>query len=437
MMDRRLWESRGMGLAMRKMLLLLAVLFAGMRGPLLAQEKPAEHDMGTMQCDRKHAEDCKEHCAKMHHARRAEHGAHDAHMMDGMQCEMAGMKDMQECQEHCAQMHHEHAAEHSVERGAPEGFMHHGMSQELQHGVKLEAKIDDTAHVITLREGPMNLPAHTDHHKAAQPPDQTWTVPFDGWLLGYTPRLVDAAGAAVPGTLLHHTAFWNVNRSDFLCKNKEEHIYGAGSEMNVWPAIPGYGYHVQKGDQIRIETMVYNPTANDYPSVWLEVAIQFMPLLAAGEKAAAVRNVYPAWIDVQECGGSGYTLLEGKSTKTGVITVHYSGALLGVGGHLHDYGRQLLLRDAATGKEIAKLDARVDEQGHLLSTPIMTFYETGGYALHSGDKLEVTATYDNPTGQEIPDGAMGIMVGYFLPEGDAGIASLRRVRKPIAKNLEQ
>ena len=433
-MGRWLGKSHGMGLAMRKMLLLLAVLFAGTRGPLLAQEKPAEHDMGTMPCGVKHEGDCKEHCAKMRHAHGAEQGTH---MMGGMQCDMAGMKDMQECQEHCAKMHHEHAAEHSPEGDAHEGFMHQGMSHELQKNVKLEEKIDQTAHVITLREGPMNLPAHTGHHQAAQPPDQTWTVPFDGWLLGYTPRLVDAAGAAVPGTLLHHTAFWNVNRSDFLCKNKEEHIYGAGSEMNVWPAIPGYGYRVQKGDQIRIETMVYNPTAKDYPSVWLEVAIQFLPLPAAGEKPAPVRNVYPAWIDVQECGGSGYTLLEGQSTKTGVITVRYSGALLGVGGHLHDYGRQLLLRDAATGKEIAKLDAKVDEQGHLLSTPIVTFYETGGYALHRGDKLEVTATYDNPTGQEIPDGAMGIMVGYFLPEGDAGIASLRRVRKPIAKKLEQ
>ncbi|MBZ5703466.1 MAG: hypothetical protein LAN84_16655 [Acidobacteriia bacterium] len=408
---------------MRKMLLLLAVLVAGTRGPLLAQEQPAEHDMGTMQCDKKHEGNCPEHCAKMHHAHGAEQGTHDAPMMDGMQCHMADRKDMQECPEHCAKMHHEHAAEHSAEGGAHEGFMHHGMSHELQKGVKLEEKIDQTAHVITLREGPMNLPAHTGHHQAAQPPDQTWTVPFDGWLLGYTPRLVDAAGAALPGTLLHHTAFWNVNRSDFLCKNKEEHIYGAGSELNVWPAVPGYGYRVQKGDQIRIETMVYNPTAKDYPGVWLEVAIQFLPLPAAGEKAAAVRNVYPAWIDVQECGDSGYTLLEGQSTKTGVITLRYSGALLGVGGHLHDFGRQLLLRDAVTGKEIAKLDAKLDEQGHLLSTPIVTFYQTGGYPLKSGDKLEVTATYDNPMGQEIPDGAMG------SPRSSSNRAAPESIRK--------
>jgi len=318
-----------------------------------------------------------------------------------------------------------------MKHASHDGFMRHGMSHLRAKGVKLDESVNEAAHVITLREGPMNLPAHTSHTRAAQPPDVTWTIPIDGWLLGYTPKLVDAAGGAVPGTLLHHTAFWNVNRPDFLCKNKEEHIFGAGSEMSVWPPIPGYGYRVQKGDQIRIETMVYNPTARSYPSVWLEVAIQFLPITSS----SPVKSVYPSWIDVQECGNSGYDLPAGKSTKTGFVTLVYSGTLLGVGGHLHDYGRELLLRDAVSQKEIAKLDANVDEQGHLISTPIVTFFETGGYPLKRGDRLEVSAAYDNPTGKSIPEGAMGIVVGYFLPEGDAALAALRRVKKPVARNV--
>jgi hypothetical protein len=67
--------------------------------------------------------------------------------------------------------------------------------------------------------------------------------------------LVDANGNEVPGRVLHHTAFWNENRADFLCPNKEEHIFGAGDEMTNWIQVPGYGYRVQKGDKIRIETM--------------------------------------------------------------------------------------------------------------------------------------------------------------------------------------
>jgi hypothetical protein len=121
------------------------------------------------------------------------------------------------------------------------GFMQEGMHHAVAKGVMLDARADAAAHIITLREGPMTLPANTDHMKMPQPPDLVWVAPMDGWLLAYHPKLVDASGGAVPGTVLHHTAFWNENRADFLCPNKEEHIFGAGSEMTDWAEVPGYG----------------------------------------------------------------------------------------------------------------------------------------------------------------------------------------------------
>jgi hypothetical protein len=141
-----------------------------------------------------------------------------------------------------------------------DGFMQGGMHHALAQGVTLDAKSDQSSHIITLRVGPMNLPANTSHMKMPQPPDLTWTVPMTGWLLAYHAKLVDAAGNSVPGVVLHHVAFWNENRSDFLCPNKEEHIFGAGGELTDWTQIPGFGYCVEKGDQIRVETMIHNPT---------------------------------------------------------------------------------------------------------------------------------------------------------------------------------
>src|SRR5215469_13986829 len=126
-------------------------------------------------------------------------------------------------------MHHEHHT----------GFMQGGMHHAIAKGVTLNAKVDAAARIVTLRIGPMNLPAHTSHMNMPQPPDQVWRIPFDGWLLAYHPKLVDGGGNAVPGAVLHHTAFWNENRADFLCPNKEEHIFGAGSEMTDWTEVPG------------------------------------------------------------------------------------------------------------------------------------------------------------------------------------------------------
>lgn len=314
-------------------------------------------------------------------------------------------------------MHHEHQG----------GFMQGGMHHAVAKGVALDAKVDSATHTVTLRVGPMDLPAHTGHMKMPQPPDQTWQIAFDGWLIAYHPKLVDAAGNAVPGTLLHHTAFWNESRSDFLCPNKEEHIFGAGSEMTDWAEVPGYGYHVQKGDKIRIETMVYNPTPTSYQKVYLEVAIPFQD---ATESAAPRKNVYPAWMDVKSCGNSGYDVPAGKSEKSGTVTVKYDGVLLGVGGHLHDYGRQIVLQDVSRKETVATLDAKVDEKGRLESVPVKLFVQEGGFKFSAGDVLKTSATYDNPTGKLLRDGAMGIAVGYFVPADDAKMAALRRKSKP-------
>jgi hypothetical protein len=345
------------------------------------------------------------------------------------------------------------------------GFMQGGMHHAVATGVTLDAKSDENSHIITLRIGAMTLPANTSHMKMPQPADLVWTIPISGWLLAYHPKLVDAAGNTVPGVVLHHVAFWNENRSDFLCPNKEEHIFGAGGELTDWAAIPGFGYRVEKGDQIRIETMVHNPTATSYEKVFLEVSIPYADGAASpSEKGTPVKNVYPTWIDVGACGNSSYDLPPGPSKKVGTVSLKYSGVLLGVGGHMHDYGQQLRLdiskpiavatkapdvdaakaqaskgeslQPAGSGaelsgerKQVAVLPARTDAQGHLLGIPVVTFFQTGGYPFAAGDSLTVTSAYNNPTGKLLHDGAMGIVVGYFVPQDPAALNVLRHAAK--------
>ena len=319
---------------------------------------------------------------------------------------------------------------HDMEHIHHGGFMQEGMHHAVAKGVTLDAKVDAAAHSVTLRVGPMSLPAHTSHMKMPQPPDLIWEVPIDGWLLAYHPKLVDASGNAVAGTVLHHVAFWNENRPDFLCPNKEEHIFGAGSEMTDWAEMPGYGYRVQKGDKIRVETMMHNPTATSYDKAYLEVVIPFQETPGDPSATAARKNVYPAWMDVASCGNSGYDLPAGKSEKTGTVTVKYDGALLGVGGHLHDYGKQIVLEDVSRKETVATLDAKADAEGHLESVPVKLFVQEGGYKFAKGDVLKISATYDNPTGKLLHDGAMGIAVGYFAAADDTKLAALRQKAAP-------
>jgi len=320
----------------------------------------------------------------------------------------------------------DHDMSHMQDAHSRDGFMQGGMHHAVAKGVKLESKSDENSHLITLRIGPMTLPANTSHMKMPQPADLVWTIPISGWLLAYHPRLVDGAGNSVPGTVLHHVAFWNENRSDFLCPNKLEHIFGAGGELTDWAQIPGFGYRVEKRDQIRIETMVHNPTATSYEKIFLEVSIPYADGAAPpSEKGAPDKNAYPTWIDVGGCGNSSYDLLAGPSKKVGSVAVKYSGVLLGVGGHMHDYGQQLTLESSAAKEPIAVLPAKSDGQGHLLGIPVVTFFQTGGYHLAAGDKLTVTSSYNNVTGKLLRDGAMGIVVGYFVPQDPGALNALR------------
>jgi hypothetical protein len=176
--------------------------------------------------------------------------------------------------------------------------------------------------------------------------------------------------------------------------------------------------------------MMYNPTETSYDKAYLVVVIPFQETPGDASAAAPRKNVYPAWMDVTSCGNSGYDLPAGKSEKTGTVTVKYDGMLIGVGGHLHDYGKQIVLQDVSRKETVATLDAKADAQGHLESVPVKLFVQDGGYKLATGDVLKISATYDNPTGKLLHNGAMGIAVGYFVATDDTKMAALRRNEKP-------
>jgi hypothetical protein len=96
---------------------------------------------------------------------------------------------------------------------------------------------------------------------------------------------------------------------------------------------------------------------------------------------------------------------------------------------MHDYAKQIVLEDTTRKETVATLKANVDEKGQLVSMPVVTFFDRGGYKFAAGDQLRITATYDNITGKPLPAGAMGIVVGYFLPADDSAMSALRRKPK--------
>ena len=53
-------------------------------------------------------------------------------------------------------------------------------------------------------------------------------------------------------------------------------------------------------------------------------------------------------------------------------------------------------------------------------------FRTENTLMNKGDVLRVSSIYESPLEKSIPDGAMGIVVGYFLPDKDAEVAALKK-----------
>src|SRR5690349_4379325 len=69
-----------------------------------------------------------------------------------------------------------------------------GMTMPVSSTATVAVADNPAAQLLTIKLGPLNLPAHTGHMQAAQPRPQFLEIPFDGWIIAYHPRLVDASG---------------------------------------------------------------------------------------------------------------------------------------------------------------------------------------------------------------------------------------------------
>jgi hypothetical protein len=288
------------------------------------------------------------------------------------------------------------------------------LAQHPEHSVvpivvaDLESYEDLEARTLTLKLGPITFP-DSSHFSLL---DRVFTSPEDHWLLSYEISMVDEAGNALPGNLLHHFNLINLKRRDFLCPDYMEYIYAVGSEGTPWPVVPGAAYKILKGDSIMIRTMLRSSNAPvPIHRAFVVVRIKYAPV------GMPLKQVKTVWLSVQGCGvHPKYDLLPGVNVTSTDFKVPYAGKLLGVGGHMHEFGRSLQLQNITRQQEITSI-LWTSKPNRIASPPIVFFLEQGGYKLEMDDVIRVTATYDNTTGKRLPDGAMGILMGYFIPDG--------------------
>ncbi|MFN2316134.1 MAG: hypothetical protein ABR551_00765 [Gemmatimonadales bacterium] len=292
-------------------------------------------------------------------------------------------------------------------------------------GPNVMIAVDSARREVTLRVGPFTIAAmpegmnHGDHGAhdmgGMETPFLAFDWPVTGWLRGFRITLADADGRPLPRRLIHHVNMMNFERRALLY-DAVERTLAAGQETEDLTLPRAVGFPMTAGTPVGLMAAWANDTDADIEAVYLTVTLLWSPTNLSPRPLDAL----PLYMDVSYQGpgqSDSYDLPAGASSKSHEFTLPVGGRLLGVGGHLHDYARELILEDLETGRTVVRLRAKLDREGKLLSVERRLYGARGdGLALRGGRRYRITARYDNPTGAAIPSGAMGIMIGLFVPE---------------------
>jgi hypothetical protein len=283
--------------------------------------------------------------------------------------------------------------------------------------------IDSSRHELTITSGPFDLPnmppmddhAMMDLGMSHDTPVQNFEWPVDGWFRGFRVNLTDAEGKPVARHVMHHLIMVNFSRRQ-LVYAAAERLMGAGTETDDEISVPKtIGVPMKPGMKLGMYVAWHNDTGADLKGVYLNLTMLWTP---KNQNPQPV-NALPIYMDVNlTVGGSNtFDVPPGRSTKVHEFTLPVGGRLLGVGGHMHDYGTRVRLEDAVTGKVLTQVVAERAPDGKLIKVSRKLFGVSGeGLKLQANHRYRVVGQYDNPTGKIRVKGAMAHMVGLFVPD---------------------
>ena len=297
--------------------------------------------------------------------------------------------------------------------------------------------IDAARHEVSFDVGPFDVSAMNVHamhgmsHENGVHTLYQFAWPVDGYAKGFRVEVRDARGRLLPVSLLHHVTGVTLDRRQYIY-SAAERLFGIGKETED-VMLPGkLAVPLQKGQRLGYYVAWNNDTGKELKGLTVRVIMTWAPPAVTRELIA----VLPLWLDVNnEVGGTNtFDLPPGKSTRTFEFTAPASGRILGISGHLHDYGVAMQLVDAESGAVLVRLPATKDANGRIKSIA-RKFYVVNPIYLREGHRYRVVAEYDSPLKQPLPKGAMGNIVGVIAPDDLKRWPSLNPADPSVQRDL--
>lgn len=311
-----------------------------------------------------------------------------------------------------------------------------GFEQPAPPGAEMDVavRVDTVRSLVVMEAGPFRIPEaesgeghHGGHaHQGANTPLLLFDWPVDGWYRGFRVEVVDQDGVLLPDELMHHLIGVNFSRRQVVYPVPERFV-GIGTETRDLMFPEKFGIPVERGARLGVYASWRNETGRPIETAYIRVALVYTP------RGSDVRpeRVVPIYMDTNNRIGStnAFDLPPGRTERGYEFTLPVAGALLGLSGHLHDYGRHVRLEDAETGEVLVKLEGIRDEAGRVEAVEQKIFRRFFGLLdarirLEADHRYRVVGVYDNPTSETIERGAMAHLSGIFAPARMGSWASL-------------
>ena len=283
-------------------------------------------------------------------------------------------------------------------------------------------KVDSARKEVVVTAGPFvvpSMPPGMNHEEMEMMDDHSTPIirfewPVEGWLRGFSVEVTDADGRPLDRRLIHHLIGVNFDRRQ-LVYPAIERLFGIGQETDDASVPRSIGVPMRPGLRLGMYMSWENESGKDLDGVRIRLRLAYSPKNLNPRPLDAL----PIYMDVNLTvgGDNTFDIPAGLSEKAHEFVVPTSGRLLGVGGHLHDYGVAVRLEDAENGKVLARVKASCTAEGKVTRVSRTLFGISGrGLRLTAGHRYRVVGVYQNPTGQVIVQGAMAHMVGLFVPD---------------------
>ena len=245
-------------------------------------------------------------------------------------------------------------------------------------------------------------------------------IPLSGAIRKYHVEVLDSAGRELPKTLLHHFNLTDPDRRELFLPTAL-HVLAASKETPT-ATVPWllFGMPFERGQRMITSAMLGNETAALYRGARVRLVLRYVP----SGRPWPLYRVYPWVMDVrfplgrQPGGSKAFDLQPGRTVHSWEASPAIRGTILGLGGHLHDYGVRLELTNVTTGEVMWHVEPVTDSLGRVLSVPLTRLYRWNrlGVRVVPEHRYRLTAVYQNPTGRVLRDGGMAAIAGVFVPD---------------------